>query len=99
DLRINHKVGVLTQPLAYLLRSGEPDAMDKLVALNFGATAIQMIEKKNFGKMTAIINGNYAVTDNASVLKPNANLIVNNVYDTDNYKPDIRNILGRPMYL
>ncbi|MDG1996064.1 MAG: ATP-dependent 6-phosphofructokinase [Emcibacteraceae bacterium] len=99
DLRTNHKVGVLTQPLAYLLRSGEPDAMDKLVALNFGAMAIQMIEKKNFGKMTAIIDGNYAVTDNASVLKPNANLIVDNLYDVDNYKPDIKNILGRPMYL
>ena len=99
DLRQNHNVSVLTQPLAYLLRSGEPDALDKLVAGNFGAMAIQQIEKKNYGKMTAIIDGNYQLADNDCVLTPQENLIVSNVYDEKNYKPDIRNILGRAMYL
>ncbi|MCC3861676.1 6-phosphofructokinase [Pseudemcibacter aquimaris] len=99
DLRKNHKVSVLTQPLAYLLRSGEPDALDKLVAGNFGAMAVQQIEKNNFGKMTAIIDGNYELASNDCVLTPQENLIVSNVYDVDNYRPDIKNILGRPMYL
>lgn len=99
ELRTNHNVSVLTQPLAYLLRSGEPDALDKLVATSFGTMAIQMIEKKTFGKMTAIIDGNYAITDNDCVLTPQDNLIVDNVYNIKNYRPDIKNILGRPMYL
>lgn len=99
DLRQNHHVSVLTQPLAYLLRSGEPDALDKLVAGNFGAMAIQQIEKSNYGKMTAIIDGNYELADNDCVLTPQQNLIVSNVYDVENYRPDIKNILGRPMYL
>ena len=58
-----------------------------------------MIEKKTFGKMTAIIDGNYSVTDNDCVLTAQENLIVSNVYDVKNYRPDIKNILGRPMYL
>ena len=99
DLRVNHKVSVLTQPLAYLLRSGEPDALDKLVAGNFGSMAVQQIEKKNYGKMTAIIDGNYQLTDSDCVLTPQENLIVSNVYDAKKYKPDIKNILGRAMYL
>ena len=61
--------------------------------------AIQQIEKKNYGKMTAIIDGNYQLADNDCVLTPQENLIVSNVYDEKNYKPDIRNILGRAMYL
>lgn len=99
DLRSNHHVNVLTQPLAYLLRSGEPDALDKLVATSFGTMAIQNIKNKTFGKMTAIVDGNYALTDNDCVLTEQENLIVGNVYDEKNYRPDIKNILGRPMYL
>ena len=99
ELRNNHHMSVLTQPLAYLLRSGEPDALDKLVALSFGTMAIQMIEKKIYGKMTAIKDGNYTVSDSDCVLIPQQNLIVSNLYDAENYRPDIKNILGRPMYL
>ncbi|MDA0708196.1 MAG: ATP-dependent 6-phosphofructokinase [Proteobacteria bacterium] len=95
----NYNLNVLTQPLAYLLRSGEPVALDKLVATSFGALAIQLIEKKDFGKMTAIIDGNYAIVDNDCVMTPQDNLILENVYDSVNYRPDIKNILGRPMYL
>ncbi len=99
DLRRNHNVNVLTQPLAYLLRSGEPDALDKLVATSFGTMAIQMIEKGTYGKMTAIVDGNYAHGGNDCVMGEQPNLIVSDVYDTINYRPDIKNILGRPMYL
>jgi|TARA_R110002096_G_scaffold257381_1_gene451008 ATP-dependent phosphofructokinase / diphosphate-dependent phosphofructokinase len=98
-LRTNHNASVLTQPLAYLLRSGEPDALDKLISINFGAMAIQMIEQKNFGKLTAIVDGNYEVTNNDCVLREQPSLIIENLYDIDNYRPDIKNILGRPMYL
>lgn len=98
-LRANHSASVLTQPLAYLLRSGEPDALDKLVAKNFGTLAIQLIEQKSFGKMTSIIDGNYEVTGNDCVLMEQPGLIVENLYDIKNYRPDIKNILGRPMYL
>lgn len=99
DLRSNHNMSVLTQPLAYLLRSGEPDALDKLVAVSFGTMAIQMIKQGSYGKMTAIINGNYALADNDCVMAEQPSLIVSNVYDIENYRPDIKNILGRPMYL
>ncbi len=99
ELKSNHNVSVLTQPLAYLLRSGEPDALDKLVATSFGTLAIQLIEKKTFGKLTAIVDGNYTISDNDCVLTEQENLIVDNVYDVKNYRPDIKNILGRPMYL
>ncbi len=99
ELSNRKSLSVLTQPLAYLLRSGEPDALDKLVANSFGAMAVQLIEQKNYGKMTAIIDGNYAIVDNNCVLSPQPSLIVDDMYDVNNYRPDIKNILGRPMYL
>lgn len=99
DLRQNHNMSVLTQPLAYLLRSGEPDALDKLVATSFGTMAIQLIGQGTYGKMTTIKNGNYAIEDNDCVLGEQPSLIVSNLYDVKNYRPDIKNILGRPMYL
>ncbi|MBT6329759.1 MAG: phosphofructokinase, partial [Kordiimonadaceae bacterium] len=75
------------------------DALDKLAATSFGTMAIQMIEQKNYGKMTAIVDGNYAVTNNNCVLSEQTTPLVSNLYDAKNYRPEIKNILGRPMYL
>ncbi|MBT5187481.1 MAG: phosphofructokinase, partial [Kordiimonadaceae bacterium] len=99
ELSNNKNLDSFMQPLAYLLRSGEPDALDKLAATSFGAMAIQQIEKKEFGKMTAIVNGNYALVDNDCVLTPQPGLMIDNLYNAENYRPEIKNILGRPMFL
>jgi len=99
ELSNNKNLDSFMQPLAYLLRSGEPDALDKLAATSFGAMAVQQIEKKEFGKMTAIINGNYALVDNDCVLTPQPGLMIDNMYNAKNYRPDIKNVLGRPMFL
>ncbi|WP_321389449.1 ATP-dependent 6-phosphofructokinase [Emcibacter sp.] len=98
-LRVNKKIDVLNQPLAYLLRSGEPDALDKLVAMTFGTMAIQLIDKQDFGKMTVIRNGNYAIVDATCVLAGKKSIDIVELYDEANYRPHIRNVLGRPMYL
>lgn len=96
---IEQKIPTLNQSLAYLLRSGEPDALDKLVATNFGTMAIQLAQKKEWGKMTAIVNGNYAVVDAARVLEGQTRIDLGSMYDPKAYRPKISNILGRAMYL
>ena len=35
--------GTVIQELAYLMRAGEPDAMDRMVGLAFGALAVQLL--------------------------------------------------------
>ena len=40
--------------LGHLQRGGSPTTFDRLLALRFGAAAVRMIEKKNFGVMIAL---------------------------------------------
>ncbi len=42
-------VGVVIQELAYLMRSGEPDAMDRMVGFAFGGLAVQLLERGETG--------------------------------------------------
>ena len=43
---------MLNQKLGYLMRSGPPDALDQMVANNYGAMVVQALVEKKRGLMT-----------------------------------------------
>src|SRR3546814_2374476 len=49
----------LFRSLAYLMRAGEPDAMDRMVGFAFGGLAIQLLQQGKSGRMVALRDGNY----------------------------------------
>src|SRR3546814_3087330 len=51
--------GTVVQELAYLMRAGEPDAMDRMVGFAFGGLAIQLLQQGKSGRMVALRDGNY----------------------------------------
>jgi len=55
------KFGARWVQLGHIQRSGSPTAFDRLLCIRFGLKAVELIEKKDFGKMTALrgekING------------------------------------------
>src|SRR5439155_7974906 len=51
--------GTVVQELAYLMRAGEPDAMDRMVGFAFGALAVQLLSRGVDGRMVALMRGNY----------------------------------------
>src|SRR3954462_783076 len=52
--------GVVIQELAYLMRSGEPDAMDRMVGFAFGGLAVQLLERGERARMVTLSDGNYS---------------------------------------
>jgi hypothetical protein len=56
---IKEKIGVHTvyQQAAYLMRSGEPDALDRMVAFSYAYMASDMVFRKEFGRMVALKDG------------------------------------------
>ena len=52
--------GTVIQELAYLMRAGEPDAMDRMVGLAFGALAVQLLARKEDARMVVLKDGNYS---------------------------------------
>ena len=51
---------IMISDLTYDLRSGEPDAIDQLVAITYANIAVEMLAEGVTGRMVAVQNGCYA---------------------------------------
>ena len=92
-------IGIIFQPLLYLMRSGSPDALDLMVAMNFANLAIELIDRGRKGKMVALVQGRYTAL-NIDGLKGGAKKVdVDALYDTRAYRPVVRTADGKPMFL
>lgn len=98
---IQKRTGHLTiyQPLAYLMRSGAPDALDRMVATSYGFLAADLVNAKQFGKMVALQDGKYTIVSVDIITQGKKRVDVRELYDAEHYKPRIRHFLNKPMFL
>ena len=85
--------------LAYLMRCGVADSLDRMVATGYGTLALQMTKAEDFGKMVALQDGKYTTVPLEYVLSGKKFVNVDAFYDKENYKPKVKNFLGLPMFL
>ncbi len=90
---------IIYQQLAYLMRSGEPDALDRMVAISFANLAVELVLRKEFGKMVALQDGKYTTVPVDTVTKGVKRVDVPELYDVDQYRPKVARVLGKPMFL
>ncbi len=91
--------GIVNQTLAYLMRSGPPVALDRMVASAFGTMAVQSLDAGETGLMMALRDGNYGTVPVDTCVQGEKRVDVAELYDPDTYRPIIRKVLGKPMYL
>jgi 6-phosphofructokinase len=90
---------IMYQQLGYLMRSGAPDSLDRMVAMSFGNLAVQLIMRGETGKMVALQGGKYTTVPIEYTMTGKKRVDVENLYDVENYRPRVRNVLGMPMFL
>lgn len=90
---------VMYQPLGYLMRSGAPDSLDRMVAMSYGNLAVQLINRNETGKLVALHGGKYTTVPINMVLAGQKRVDVPSFYDIEQYKPKIRDFMGIPMFL
>lgn len=90
---------IMYQQLGYLMRSGAPDSLDRMVAMSFGNLAVQLIKRNETGKLVALHGGKYTTVPINMVLAGKKRVDVPSFYDIDNYIPKIRDFMGVPMFL
>jgi 6-phosphofructokinase 1 len=91
--------GVTYQQLGYMMRCGAPDALDRMVAMNFGNLAMDMLLDGASGLMTALQDGKYTTVGLSSVIEGVKRVDVDRFYDVKEYKPVIRRVQNLPMFL
>jgi 6-phosphofructokinase len=91
--------GIVVQELAYLMRAGEPDAMDRMVGLAFGALAVQLLQRGENGRMVTLTDGNYGHVPIDTLLHGRKSVDVSGLYDRQAYRAKLMRVEGMPMFL
>jgi 6-phosphofructokinase 1 len=94
------QVGIISQKLGYLVRSGQPDAIDSIVPVAYGNIALNLLLEGKSGRLVSLRNGNYGDVDLAEVTatkKKRVNLKKH--YHTDRLRPNYRNFENKPLFI
>jgi 6-phosphofructokinase 1 len=91
--------GIVNQELAYLMRAGEPDAMDRMVGFAFGGLAVQLLHRGEKARMVAMTDGNYCHVPIDTLLQGNKSVNVSGLYDAAAYRAKLMRVEGMPMFL
>ena len=92
-------VDMMFQQLGYVIRSGPPDVVDKMVGRAYGTLACDQVVRGNFGQMVALQGGSYTTIGLDVIGGKSRHLDVEALYDTEAYRPRVREMLGMPMFL
>ena len=90
---------IINQTVSYLMRSGAPDALDLMVAVNYANLAMDLITSGASGRMVALRDGTYTHIPMSTVTSGVKRVDVDELYDVDEYRPKVRHVLGKPMFL
>ncbi len=92
------KVDVVNQRLGYLVRSGDPDALDSIVPMAFGNLALDLVVKKQYGRLVSIHKGFYDTVPLSSVTSEKKIVDVSKYYNTQRLRP-IYQFDGAPLFI
>jgi 6-phosphofructokinase 1 len=89
----------IVSDLSYDLRSGDPDFIDKLIAVTFGNMAYDAILEGKSGLMSALVHGCYDLVPIPHAQLGPRKLDVATTYDTERYRPIYASKRGLPIFL
>jgi 6-phosphofructokinase 1 len=92
------RIDVVNQRLGYLVRSGDPDALDSIVPMAFGNLALDLILRKEYGKLVSIHRGFYDSVPIKSVSENKKVVDVSKYYNTERLRP-IYDFDGAPLFI
>jgi len=90
---------IIYQQIAYLMRSGRPDSLDLMVATNYANMAADLALEGSSGRMVALRGGTYTSVPITMTSEGVKRVDVDELYDVEAYRPKIRHVMGKPMFL
>jgi len=92
-------VEIVNQQLAYLMRAGPPDSLDRMVANTYANLAVDLLLQGHSGRMVALQEGQYTTVPVDTCTQGVKRVDVEELYDAEEYRPVVRHVLGKPMFL
>jgi 6-phosphofructokinase 1 len=92
-------VDVVNQKLGYMVRGGDPDAIDSIAPMAFGNLALDLLLKGIHGRLVVLKNGRYDNVPLDVVTATKKVVNVSHYYDTDRYRPIYENFEMKPLFI
>ena len=92
-----HQCDLSTARLHHAVR--RPDSLDRMVAVSYGNLALDQVALGYTGRMVALQQGIYTTVPIELVTAAKKHVDVTALYDSENYRPKVRNMLGKPIFL
>jgi 6-phosphofructokinase len=92
-------INTIDQKLGYMVRGGDPDAIDSVVPMAFGNLALDLILKGIHGRLVVLKNGRYDNMPLDVVTGTKKVVDVNHFYDTERYRPKYENFEMKPLFI
>ncbi|NUQ38767.1 MAG: 6-phosphofructokinase [Caldilineales bacterium] len=92
-------INVINQRLGYLVRGGDPDAIDSIVPMAYGNLALDLILGGMHGRLVVLKNGRYDDVPIEVVTSTKKVVDVGKFYDIERYRPHYRKFAMRPLFI
>ena len=92
-------VDTVNQKLGYLVRCGDPDAIDSLVPMAYGNLALDLILRKLHGRLVVLKNGRYDNIPIDIVTSRKKTVNVERFYNTERLRPKFESFEMTPLFI
>jgi len=93
------RINVINQRLSYLVRCGNPDAIDSIVPIAFGNLALDLILDKIHGRMVSLRNGQYDNVPIEVVTSTKKTVDIAKYYNTERLRPQYKSFNQKPLFI
>ena len=93
------QVDIINQRLGYLVRCGDPDAVDSIVPMAFGNLAMDLILDNVFGRLVNVRNGRYDNVPVEVVTSRKKVVDVRKFYNTERLRPLYKRFESTPLFI
>jgi 6-phosphofructokinase 1 len=92
-------VDIVNQKLGYLVRCGDPDAIDSIVPMAYGNLALDLILKRLHGRLVVLKNGRYDNIPIDIVTSTKKTVNVERFYNADRLRPKFESFEMTPLFI
>jgi 6-phosphofructokinase len=93
------QVNVINQKLGYMVRGGDPDAIDSIVPMAYGNLALDLIMSGIHGRLVVLKNGRYDNMPIEVVTSTKKFVNVEKFYNTDRLRPHYKSFEMKPLFI
>ncbi len=93
------RINVINQRLGYLVRCGNPDAIDSIVPMAFGNLALDLILDGTSGRLVTLRNGRYD-NEHIEIISSYKKVVdVHKHYNTERLRPVYKSFESKPLFI